>query len=189
MIRKAKKEDAKQMAPLIMMIWRDMGLEILKKYPYDLLEKILVEAIQTEGYRFSYKHTIIYEIDGKIAGLLCGYAGELEPMIDKPWTIIGKKYGLMAQDKVFVDEETFPGEWYIDSLVVHPDFRNRQLGTKLLEKAPQMAQEVRETVIGLNCDEGNLKARKLYERAGFSPVKKMVLSGHTYDHMQRFITK
>ena len=189
MIRNAKKEDATQMAPLIMIIWEDMELEILEKYPHDLLETILIEAIQIEDYRFSYKNTIVYELDGKIVGLLCGYAGELEPIIDKPWTTIGKTYGLTAQDKVFVDKETFAGEWYVDSLVTHPNFRGRQIGTKLLEKSPEKAREVGEKIVGLNCDEGNPKAKKLYESLGFVPVKKMVLSGHTYDHMQRLATE
>lgn len=187
MIRKAKQTDAKQMAPLIMVIWRDMELAILEKYPQTLLQKVLEEAICTETYRFSYRNTLVYEIDGKIAGILCGYRGELEPVIDEPWKEIGSKYGLTKEDKVFVDRETFAGEWYIDSIVTAPEYRGRQIGTKLLEAASRLAQEAGETVLGLNCDEGNEQARKLYERMGFVPMMKMQLSDHMYDHMQKSI--
>ena len=187
MIRKAKKTDAKQMAPLIMVIWQDMELEILDKYPEELLREILEEAICTETYRLSYRNTLVYELDGKIVGVLCGYPGAAEPIIDKPWQEVSSKYGLCADDKVFIDQETFPGEWYIDSIVTNPAYRGRQIGTKLLEASTQLAEEAGETILGLNCDEGNPQARKLYERMGFVPTMKMQLSGHIYDHMQKLI--
>ena len=60
MIRDAKKEDADQLAPLIMLIWQDMELAILQKYPLSLLREILVQAIQTEDYRFGYRNLLVY---------------------------------------------------------------------------------------------------------------------------------
>ena len=187
MIRDAKKEDADQLAPLIMLIWQDMELAILQKYPLSLLREILVQAIQTEDYRFGYRNLLVYEAKRKVAGLLCGYRGVQEPTIDQAWTKIGVRYGLQAEDKVFVEAETLPGEWYIDSIVTHPDFRGQQIGTRLLQAAPQKAALAGETVMGLNCDQANLHAKRLYTRLGFVTMGQMILSGHIYDHMQRKI--
>lgn len=187
MIRKATKADAQQMAPFIMIIWQDMELAILKKYPKELLQKVLVEAICAEDYRFSYRNTLVYELDGKVAGLLCGYKGELEPTVDEAWSKVGIKYGLAMEDKVFIDRETFAGEWYIDSIVTDPKYRGRQIATQLLDAAKQLAAEVGEVKLGLNCDENNPKAKKLYERMGFMSMMKMQLSGHMYHHMQKSI--
>ncbi|MDT0016108.1 GNAT family N-acetyltransferase [Listeria swaminathanii] len=185
MIRQAKKSDAPKIAPLLLVIWKDMELPILEVETEDAITSALVEAIQTEDYRYSYRHLHVYEKDGDIAGVLAGYPGKIEPEIDHAWNAIAKKQGITYEEPIFVDKETFPGEWYLDSIVTNEKYRGHGVGTALLAKLTEIAAEEGEKVVGLNCDKGNPHAKRLYERLGFHVTGEITLSGHEYEHMQK----
>ncbi|EDH0917570.1 GNAT family N-acetyltransferase [Listeria monocytogenes] len=185
MIRQAKKSDAPKIAPLLLVIWKDMELPILEVEMDEAITNALIEAIQTEDYRYSYRHLHVYEKDGDIAGVLAGYPGEIEPEIDRAWNSIAKKHGITYDEPIFVDKETFPGEWYLDSIVTNEKYRGHGVGTALLAKLTEIAAADGEKVVGLNCDKGNPHAKRLYERLGFHVTGETTLSGHEYEHMQK----
>ncbi|HEL6832688.1 GNAT family N-acetyltransferase [Listeria monocytogenes] len=185
MIRQAKKSDAPKIAPLLLVIWKDMELPILEVETEEAIINALIEAIQTEDYRYSYRHLHVYEKDGDIAGVLAGYPGEIEPEIDRAWNAIAKKHGITYDEPIFVDKETFPGEWYLDSIVTNEKYRGHGVGTALLAKLTEIAAADGEKVVGLNCDKGNPHAKRLYERLGFHVTGETTLSGHEYEHMQK----
>lgn len=185
MIRQAKKSDAPKIAPLLLVIWKDMELPILEVETEDAITNALVEAIQTEDYRYSYRHLHVFEKDGDIAGVLAGYPGKIEPDIDHAWNAIAKKHGITYDAPIFVDKETFPGEWYLDSIVTNEKYRGHGVGTALLAKLAEIAAKDGEKVVGLNCDKGNPHAKRLYERLGFHVTGEITLSGHNYEHMQK----
>jgi ribosomal protein S18 acetylase RimI-like enzyme len=185
MIRFAKKEDGPAIAPLILVILKDMELPFLKEHGEEKTLQILEEAIKDPAYRYSYSRGIVEEIDGEIAGAAFGYAAEEEPFIDQPLTDILERYGIDSSTQLFVDEETFPDEWYLDSISVSEKFRGQGIGTHLLEALPKLARRENKTTIGLSVDEGNPQAKKLYLRNGFEVVGQRMISGHLYDHMQK----
>ena len=152
MIRFARKEDAPEIAPLILVILKDMELPFLKQTGEQKTLEILEEAI-----------------------------------IDQPLVPILEKYQLDASTRLFIDKETFPNEWYLDSISVSEDFRGQGIGSRLLEALPKLAKKANRSVIGLSVDEKNPKAKKLYERHGFKVVGQRMISGHLYDHMQKNI--
>ncbi|MBC1489726.1 GNAT family N-acetyltransferase [Listeria sp. FSL L7-1485] len=185
MIRQAKKTDAPKIAPLLLIIWKDMELPILETEKEEVIVQALIEAIQTETYRYSYRHLHVYEKEDDIAGVLAGYPGKLEPEIDAPWNNIAKKHGITFKEPIFKDKETFAGEWYLDSIVTNKKYRGFGVGTALLNKLTEIAAKDGEKVVGLNCDKGNPHAKRLYERIGFHVTGEIVLSGHLYEHMQK----
>ncbi|HDU1285166.1 TPA: GNAT family N-acetyltransferase [Listeria monocytogenes] len=185
MIRHAKKSDAPKIAPLLLVIWKDMELPILEVETEEAITNALIEAIQTEDYRYSYRHLHVYEKDGDIAGVLAGYPGKIEPEIDRAWNEIAKKHGIRYEEPIFADKETFPGEWYLDSIVTNEKYRGHGVGTALLAKLTEIAAEDGEKVVGLNCDKGNPHAKRLYERLGFHVTGEIILNGHEYEHMQK----
>lgn len=185
MIRQAKKTDAPKIAPLLLIIWKDMELPILEMESEEAITNALIEAIQTETYRYSYRHLHVYEKDGDIAGVLAGYPGKLEPKIDDVWDEIAKKHGITFKEPIFEDNETFAGEWYLDSIVASEKYRGYGVGTALLNKLTEIAAKDGEKVVGLNCDKGNPNAKRLYERIGFHVTGEVVLNSHKYDHMQK----
>lgn len=185
MIREARKEDAKELAPLIMIILEDMELEVFKDLSKETIEALLIEGIQTEEYRYSYRHAHVCIRDGEIAGVVFGYRGEKESIIDEPLTDILEAKGFDSDIRLFTEKETFPGEWYLDSIVTAEKFRGRGVGTELLEALGQFATEDNEGVIGLNCDQSNAGAQKLYEKMGFKKTGEVTISGHEYNHLQK----
>lgn len=185
MIRFAKKEDAHEIAPLILVILNDMELPFLQKYGTTKTLEILEEAITDPTYRYSYTRGIVEELDGKVAGVAYGYTDADEPFIDKPLEKILKKHGIEETEQLFIDQETFPNEWYLDSISVSEKFRGHGIGSKLLSALPKLAEKEKRKVIGLSVDEQNPKAKKLYERHGFNVVGQRIITGHLYDHMQK----
>ncbi len=185
MIRFAKKEDAHEIAPLILVILNDMELPFLQKYGKEKTLEILEDAITDPNYRYSYTRAIVEELDGKVAGVAFGYTDADEPFIDQPLEVILEKHGITSTEQLFVDPETFPNEWYLDSISVSEDFRGHGIGSKLLSALPKLAKKENRDVIGLSVDEQNPKAKKLYIRHGFEVVGQRMISGHLYDHMQK----
>lgn len=189
MIRFARKEDSHAIAPLILVILKDMKLPLLEDVSEPILLSILATAIKDPNYRFGYKRGLVYELDGEVAGVAFGYSAEEEPFIDEPLKRALKEHNLDQAVKLFIDPETLPNEWYLDSISVHEKYRGLGIGTKLLNALPDIAKREGKKVIGLNVDKENPDARKLYIRKGFKDITDMAISGHLYDHMQKKISE
>lgn len=186
MIREARKEDAEQIVELFKIILTDMELPIMEKVAWEKLKPALVEAAQQDNYRQSYKNALVKEIDGQIAGFCFGYKGGLSDTVYAPLDTILDAHDL-PHFETFMDNETFPGEWYIDSIVTHPDFRGQGIGKELMEGAYERARSVGMPVVGLNVDHDNPRAKALYEAQGFVKTGEITLAEHQYDHMQKKI--
>jgi GNAT superfamily N-acetyltransferase len=63
------------------------------------------------------------------------------------------------------------GELGIDSLVVHPLMRGKEIGTRLLETVFAFARTKGFDLVSLEVVDTNPEARRLYERMGFAPIK------------------
>lgn len=188
MIREARKEDAEKIIELFKIILQDMELPILEIVSWQELKPALVYAAKKKTTRHSYANAIVKEIDGEIAGFCFSYDGGLSDEVYEPLENSLKKYNLPLFE-TYKDEETFEGEWYLDSLVTKPSFRGRGIGKELMQATYQKALDAELSVIGLNVDHDNPKARKLYEKQGFRKTGEVILADHHYDHMQKVITE
>ena len=165
-----------------------MDLPFLLKYGEEKTLEVLEEAITDPDYRYSYTRGIVDEREGKVAGIVYGYTDEEEPIIDQPLEKKSyKKHGIYEQVKMFTDRETFPDEWYLDSICVSEEFRGQGIGSSFVRSIATNRQKQNRDVIGLSCDKQNPQARKLYERHGFKVIGERTISGHLYDHMQKKI--
>ena len=182
MIRLAKKEDIKQLIPLVMIILHDMELPLLQKMSEHEVARLLEEASQDETYRYSFKRALVLEKDGVIEGVAYSYPAKDEEKIDEAWEKL-----LATNEPLFKDKETMGDEWYLDSLAVRKEARGRGYGTQLLEAVYQLAYENHAPCVGLNVDKENTKAARLYHHLGFKKVGETMLSSHHYDHLQKEI--
>lgn len=186
MIREARKEETEELAELVYIIIEGMELPVTEEYSKEELTDALAEAMKEEQYRYSYRNGLVCERDGQIAGVCFGYKGELEPVIDQALKKVVEKKGFDTDTfKVSITRETYPGEWYLDSIVTHPDFRRQGVGSELMAAVPERAREEGETLIGLNCDRDNTVAKALYEKQGFVVAGERKLGPFWYDHMQK----
>lgn len=182
MIRKVYLEEIPRLYPFVLKIFEDMELPVLEQIDSETLEKIIVDAMHSPRYRFGYENAYIYDVEGEIAGVLFGYPGEWEILIDGPLQASMLKYGL-NYEKLFVESETLPGEWYVDTLVIDPEFRRQGIASSLVEHVVEIAKEKGFNKLALNCEVDNEGALMLYKNLGFNVVTKLVLSGHVYWHM------
>lgn len=186
MIRTAKIEDAQAIAELVLVVLKDMEVDFLTQFGEEKTVEVIKRAVESPTYRYGYQRGIIKEIDGEVAGIAFGYLAEEEPMIDQPLSETLEKMGL-PDAPIFVDLETYPNEWYLDTIVVSEKFRGCGVGTELLAAVNQAAKKAGANKVGLCVDLANPKAQQLYQRQGYKIVGEQVLSGHDYYHMQRLI--
>lgn len=184
LIRTAQKKDALQIVPLFKIILNEMELPALQLIPEKKLDKIIQFAFETEAIRFSMGKTIVAEIDGQIAGFAFGYPDEMEKSINDIWERVVSAVELPEKISLFTDDETFPNEWYLDSIAVSSAFRGKGVGTKLLTTLPKIALNSNKPCVGLSVDLQNPLAEKLYSRIGYKKVRTTVISHHHYHHMQ-----
>lgn len=183
MIRMATQQDSLEIAKLLWVIFEDMELPLLKKISKDKLLNMVAQSVTDPTYRFGFKRGLVYELNGEIAGVIFGYPAEDEPIIDEPFRNVLIKNGFDPNENLFIDKETLPDEWYIDSVVVNQKFRGLGIGSALLNEMSQTAMRAGYHTIGLNVDLANPKAKKLYSSLGYKKVADIVISGHQYEHM------
>ncbi|MGX7014798.1 GNAT family N-acetyltransferase [Vagococcus silagei] len=188
MIRAARPEDAVKAMELVMIVLKDMELEVFNKLTEAQLLKLLAEAFQDlPDYRYGFNNAIVKEINNDIAGVAFGYTDEMEKTIDTPYHQFLQQKDFSTEYHLFDELETYQDEWYLDTIVASPNFRRQGVATELLGALPLKAKERKRNVIGLNVDQINLSAQKVYLNNGFEKVGEMMIAGHKYDHLQKNI--
>ena len=109
---------------------------------------------------------------------MCGYDGAdyqklKQPVVD----VIGEDSGF-AQLK-----ETEAGEFYLDSVGVHPEYRGRGIATRLFEAQIARAASLGHNAVGLIVDIDKPQAEALYARLGFKHIDYKDFFGHQMKHM------
>jgi len=167
-IRNARPSDAPFLAECILagMHFADFD----KKLDGDLshLLEMVTECERREDTLYSYSRTRVAEVDGKPVAALLSYPGELykdlkERTFRELWPGYFTRFG---ND----DPETDPGEYYLDSLAVHPDYRRLGIGRALLEDAIQIGLSQGYTRIALVADAEMPNLIGLYSSMGFVPA-------------------
>lgn len=174
-IRKATPDDADHLAQLInyagegmpLYLWEGMAED--GETAWDVGRR---RARREEG-GFSYRTAIVAEEDGEVAAALIGY-----PLPDEPEVI---DYDSMPAMFVPLQqlEDLAPGTWYVNVLAVHPQYRSKGLGTKLLEIAEQQAAEAGCKGMSIIVSDANAGAQRLYLRCGYTEraAREMVKDG------------
>jgi ribosomal protein S18 acetylase RimI-like enzyme len=122
-------------------------------------------AIREEG-GFSYRNSIIAELDGNSIGCLIGYALAKEP----------EQIDYSSVPPLFVPleelEQLASNTWYINVVAVNPEFRGQGVGSRLLERAEQAALETDKPGLSLFVADANVGARRLNTRADYNEIAK-----------------
>ena len=167
-IRNARPSDAPFLAECILagMHLYDFE-EIVNDNMADALERITV-CSGREDTLYTYKRTRLAEVDGKPAGALLSYPGELyKDLREKTFRALWS--GFFSQFESY-DMETDPGEYYLDSLAVHPDFRRMGIGRALLEDGIKIGLSKGFKQIALVADAEMPHLIKIYQSIGFAPA-------------------
>lgn len=162
-IRQATIDDALFVAKgVIMALHRDPDEENIE---------LIANICRREDVLYSYRHTLIAFVDDIPVGLCLCYDGkgyhetrirtfklfEQDPDIDKS----------DEMDFEHFEDETHEGEYYIDSLAVLPEYRNRGIAKELMLAQMKKGSEMGLPVATLLVDPENPDAQSLYSKLGF----------------------
>lgn len=140
--------------------------------------KVIRNLIAAGGNYFGAENIFVAESGDTIAGMLVGYAGrEQKDFASKDPAVYRKAAGLAGNLAIFfrsrfglmrfgthrVPDDTY----FISDISVLPDYRNRGIGSRLVENAVRDAVSKGCTRVVLDVYYPNAGAKRLYERLGF----------------------
>src|SRR5574344_1159793 len=160
-IRQAEKKDAHDIAQLIMLA---MNMECCRYFAGEHhtlcdFENMMTLLVENEHSQYSYRNTVVAMVRGNIAGICVSYNGAELHQLREAFVHAAKTF--LDKDFSKMDDETQPGELYIDSLAVKEQFRHQGVATALLKNVQEKAQLLKLN-LGLLVDQGNPNAEKLY---------------------------
>lgn len=129
---------------------------------------------------YSWRNTLIAEVNGTPAGMLTSYEGHLYHDMRIRTMSLCKEY--LHVEFPGMEDEALPGEYYLDSLAVLHNFRGIGLGKALLCEGIKRGIQAGLKVT-LAVDPINDRAKRLYLSLGFQPAGDLFIFGHTYEKM------
>ncbi|MBS4171848.1 GNAT family N-acetyltransferase [Bacillus sp. FJAT-49736] len=185
MIRHAKKNDpelyVKDISELTYEILKDLGINVLDQQSKAKIVEFLKELFYKEGNRFSYHNILVKEMDGRIVGIAIIYHGKDAADYDKNFvSFLQEKFDATH---VILSKETETDEFYLDSLAVSANYRNKGIGGQLLKAFEEKGYAMEYSKLSLNVDRDNEKAYHLYLKNGYEYESTFDLYGHPYLHM------
>ncbi|MBT3360793.1 MAG: GNAT family N-acetyltransferase [Rhodospirillales bacterium] len=155
-------------------VWTNLADEYPGLSPLEIGEQRYLR----EDIAFSFRNTVVAEIDGKVVGILIAFPIESE---DEP------SQSELAETEPESDtpdvmrpfhELEIPGSYYICGVALSPEHRGRGLGTGFMEIARNTARNEGLKTLSLIAFEQNPRAVKLYEKLGFDIVDSRPLVPH-----------
>ncbi|MBR1705347.1 MAG: GNAT family N-acetyltransferase [Bacteroidales bacterium] len=172
-IRDARPEDASFLAKCIMAGMHFYDFEGAVPEDGDIYER-LIECEKRTDTLYSYAHSRIAETDGTVVGSLLSYPGDIyRNLRHKAFTELWPE---LIEMEATSDQETDPGEYYLDSLAVLPAYRGRGIGRTLLKDGIDKGIALGYKQIALVADSDMPHLVSLYSSIGFIPA----------DHRQTF---
>ncbi len=176
-IRKATKDDAPLIAKVVAMA---IGEEGVRHYCGDNHQSVLEEIASFENSQYSYKNTIVAEVDGMTAGAAVAYDGaDLYKLRDVTLKHIFDRTGKVHN----IEDETDATEVYLDSIAVLPQYRGLGIGKQLLLALKEIASKEHGKNLGLLVDFENPDAERLYKSVGFERMNVKDFLGHKMWHL------
>lgn len=142
----------------------------------DEAQEILRQAFEAPGHAFSYEYAQILEVDHQPVGLIMGYPGDVKRKAEeKVQSVMAKIMPLKRVPRILVNladltriKQTVDlNQYFVMSLCILPEFRDRGLGTALLQDTELYAQELGCISIALDLAYTNIRAQELLIRLGY----------------------
>lgn len=130
---------------------------------------------------YSFRNAKIAEISGETAGALVSYPGDIYPEgILHTFSLMSEDMGKAARQW---EDETGPGEYYLDSLAVRPKFRRKGVGRALIRNGIKKGRALGFNKVTLVADSAMPRLVSLYKSIGFNPVDRVKFQGIDFTKM------
>ena len=141
--------------------------------------EVLRELYIRKKNRFSHEFCEVAIVENQIAGILLSYPASILPRLALPMgkelrEIIGVK-GIMRLTRrswpLMREKEAEPGDYYVFTVSVAPDFQKHGLGAQIMELAEKKARASNLKRISLGVTLDNENARWFYEHLGYEAIE------------------
>lgn len=180
-IRKANPEDAKDIAPLILLAMEDIVYNFIGEKSKSKSLLFLEEMISQPNNQYSYENCFVVEKNNEIIAASIVYDGAELVKLRQP---VAEKIKAMFNKDFLPEEETEKGEFYIDTLGVSPKAQGKGIGSKLLNFLIDEYVYKRKEKLGLLVDKENPNAKTLYLKLGFRKVCDKTLVSKELEHLR-----
>ncbi|WP_036386590.1 GNAT family N-acetyltransferase [Muricauda sp. MAR_2010_75] len=181
MIRKARIEDSKDIAALLMLAMDQIVFDFIGDNSVEKAIRFLESLVCMEANQYSYENCWVAEIGDEIIAMANVYDGSELHRLRAPVT---EKIAAMFKKGFNPEDETQSGEIYIDSLGVRTYWQGKGIGSTMLNFLIDQYVNKLNRTIGLLVDMDNGNAKRLYARLGFAKVGEKQLSGKKMEHLQ-----
>jgi ribosomal protein S18 acetylase RimI-like enzyme len=137
--------------------------------------------VEKENNQYSYQNCWVAETDKEIVAAVNLYDGAR--LIELRQPVVEYIRNLHNND-FKPEDETGPGEYYIDTLGVSLYQRGKGIGSKMLQFLINEFVSKQGKTLGLLVDEENPDAKRLYLKLGFNSAGKKILFGKNMEHLQ-----
>ncbi len=131
---------------------------------------------------YSWNKSLIAEDDGKPIGCIISYSGDdYQQLREYTWSRLwdGVDPATIKNSAI----ETYPGEYYLDSLAIEPEYRGKGLGKKLMEAAIEHGSELGFDKFALLVALEKPRLKEYYASEGFEEANDVNFFGHKYKRM------
>ncbi len=158
-----------------------------KNNTIDDVRKIFTLLAESDESQYSWQNSrIIITDNGEKAGVCVSYPGSHLKKLRRSFFRLTNKFlgwNLSEEEIENIPEETVPEEFYLDSLIVVPEFRGEGYVTALIQDALEKAKSYN-LPLGLLVDEENENAKRLYEKSGFKKVGDRYFAGNLMSNLR-----
>lgn len=144
----------------------------------------LIEICRLDDTLYSYCNTRIAEADGKRVGALVAYDGaRYARMREKTFGLVKQTSGMDLSRNAM---ETGPGEFYLDSMAIFPEYRGVGIGRMLMRDRVDFTLNKGFSKVTLLVDKDKPHLQKYYESEGFAFVGEMFVFGSWYNKLEKY---
>lgn len=151
--------------------------------------QMMVDLVLMDDSQYSWRNAFVAiddeatsgDIDhAPVAGVVVGYDGADLHRLRRRFLEAALRD--LKMDHSGMDDETQPGEFYVDSLAVYPEYRKRGIASSLLWRVISHAAGLG-LPAALLVDKGNPNAERLYREVGFEYAGDARWGGHDMRHL------
>ena len=180
-IRKATPRDAKAIATHLLLAMEEIVYGFIGERNGARALAFMQHFAAQEANQYSWQNCWVAEQDGEVLAAANVYDGaklhELRaPVLEHIRSHFHKDFQ--------TEDETGPGEYYLDTIGVEGNHQGKGIGAKLLQFLIDEYVTRGGETLGLLVDEENPQAKRLYVKLGFKPVEKRVLFSKLMEHLQ-----
>lgn len=183
LIKNAIKEQADDIAQLIMTAMTDECCMHFcgEGHGLDDFRRMMRELVSQEDSQYSYRNTLVAMAGQRLVGIAVSYDGGRLHELRHAFVTAAREQ--LGKDHSNMADETQPGELYLDSLAVIPEYRRRGIAQCLIRATKEKATAMGLPCVGLLVDKGNPSGEALYAATGFRYAGDSRWGGHEMKHL------